>query len=169
MTLFVPSITVDQVIDAVGDYLQLFTSVQIIRGNVNRTPMPKGSFIALTEVVSIPLNKPIEIYGDTTGTLSEHTRIDVQIDFYGWDLSDKAKAVHSSFRTIWAADKLPAWLAPLYCSDIRKLPIVSAEEQYEQRWTMTATFQYNPDVIVPQDSFNTKGEISVIPEDIFYI
>lgn len=169
MTLFVPSITVDQVIDAVGNFIGLFTTAPIIRGNVNRVPMPNGDFIVLTEVVSIPINKPIEVYGESTGTLTEHTRIDVQMDFYGWDLGDKAKAIHGSFRTIWSVDNLPNWLSPLYCSDLRKAPIVDAEEQYEQRWTMTGTFQYNPDVIVPQDSFNTKGDISLIPSDVFYV
>lgn len=168
MTLFVPSISVDQVIDAVGDFVGLFSTAPQIRGNVNRVPMPSSSFIVLTEIASIPLNKPIEIYGEATGTLNEHTRIDVQIDFYGWELSETAKAIHSAFRTIWAVDNMPEWVTPLYCSDPRKIPIISAEEQYEQRWTMTATFQYNPDVIVPQDSFNTKGETGVIPADVFY-
>lgn len=168
MTLFVPSISVDQVIDSIADYLNLFTSVQVIRGNVNRTPMPGTAFIALTEILSVPLNKPIEIYGESTGTLNEHTRIDVQIDFYGWELSDIAKAVHTSFRTIWAVDNLPSWLSPLYCSNLNKIPIINAEEQYDQRWTMTATLQYNPDVIVPQDSFDTPGTTEVIPADVFY-
>lgn len=81
MTLFVPSISVDQVIDALGDYVQLFTTAKIVRGNVNRTAMPSSAFIELTEIASVSLNKPIEIYGESTGTLNEHTRIDVQIDF----------------------------------------------------------------------------------------
>jgi hypothetical protein len=148
--------------------VQLFTTAKIVRGNVNRTAMPSSAFIELTEIASVSLNKPIEIYGESTGTLNEHTRIDVQIDFYGWELSEVAKAVHASFRTIWAVDRFPSNIAPLYCSDLLKMPIINAEQQHEQRWTMTASMQYNPDVVVPQDSFDTPGDIGVIPADVFY-
>lgn len=169
MTLYVPSITVDQVIDTLGTYIQLFTTAEVIRASVNRTSMPLSPFIELTEIVSAPLNKPIETYTDTTEIISEHTRIDIQIDMYGWELTDTAKALHASFRTVWAVSQFPTNIVPLYCTDPMKMPIENAEEQYEQRWTMTVSLQYNPDVSVPQDSFNSPGSETFIPVDLFYI
>jgi len=166
--MFVPSITVDQVIDALGAYIQLFTTSQIIRGAVNRTAMPLSPFVELTEVTSISLNKPIETYTDTTEIISEHVKLEVQIDLYGWELSDTARALHSSFRTIWAVSQLPESIVPLYCTEPIKMPIQNAEDQYEQRWTMTISLQYNPDVIVPQTSFNAPGTNNLIPVDIVY-
>ena len=168
MTLFVPSITIDQVIDAVASYVQLFTTAEIIRASVNRTAMPISPFIELTEISSVALNKPIETYSDTTATINEHTRIEVQIDLYGWELSDTTKALHASFRTIWGVSQFPDTIVPLYCSEPMKIPIENAEDQYEQRWTMRLFLQYNPDVIVSQDTFNTKGDTGVIPADVIY-
>lgn len=168
MTNFVPSISVDQVIDAAASYIALFTSVEIIRGNVNRTPMPKSSFIALTEISTQAINKPTENYADYTATLNEHNRIDIRVDFYGWDLAEVARAIHSSFRTIWSVDRFPSNVKPLLCTEPRKVNIINAEEQYEQRWYMDMALQYNPDVVVPQDTFNTLGEHSVVPADVIY-
>lgn len=169
MTLYIPSITIDQAIDALASYIALFTQSPIIRGNVNRTAMPLGSFVELTEVSDISINKPIEIINnDSTETISEHLRLDVQIDFFGWDLSEAAKAFHASFRTIWATTQFPDWISPLYCNNPMKMPIENAENQYEQRWTMTASLQYNPDVIVTQESFINVGDAGVIPADVIY-
>lgn len=169
MTNFVPSITVDQVIDAVGNFIALFTTAQIIRGNVNRTAMPIAPFVELTEISNTALNKAIEYYSDTTATINEHKRIEIQADFYGWDLSDTIQAVHTAYRTIWGVTKFPSNIVPLYCTEPMKMPIENAEEQYEQRWTMTMSLQYNPDVTVPQDTFNTKGTTGVIPADVIYL
>ena len=157
MTLYVTDITIDQVIDALGSYVQIFTPVQIIRGNVNRTAMPISPFIELTEIASSSINKPIETYisADQTEIINEHTRLEVQIDLYGWELSDTVKALHSSFRTIWASDQFPTWVMPLYCSEPMKMPVPNGEEQYEQRWTMRLSLQYNPAIIVPQQSMLT--------------
>lgn len=154
MTNFTPSNTIDDVIDAVVAYLNIFKTVQTVRGNVNRVPMPIDPFIQLTEVLTAALNKPIETYGnDQTVNISEHTRIDIQADFYGWEISDLAKMVHGAFRTIWSVQQFPAWLSPLYCSNPQKVVIDNAENQYEQRWIMTMSFQYNPDFYAPAPSF----------------
>ena len=168
MANFVPDKTVDNAIDALGDYLALFTTAPIIRGFDNRTPMPKPPFIVLTEVLTKPLCKPIETYGDTVETMIDHNQIDVQVDFYGWDLSDTALAFMQTFRSLWATTNLASWIAPLYCSDIVKSPLTNAEEQYEQRWIVTVSMQYNAAVTLPQQTFNTKGETTAIPADVIF-
>jgi hypothetical protein len=43
-------------------------------------------------------------------------------------------------------------IAPLYCDDGQEVPLVTGEEQYERRWALTMSLQYNPIVIVPQQS-----------------
>ena len=154
MTNFVPSNTIDDVIDAVSAYLNIFQTVETVRGNVSRVPMPNDPFIQLTEVLTMALNKPIETYyNDQTVNISEHTRIDIQVDFFGWEISDLAKMVHGAFRTVWSVQQFPAWLSPLYCSYPQKVVIQNAEDQFEQRWIMTMSFQYNPDFYAPAPSF----------------
>jgi hypothetical protein len=166
MVNFVVDKSVDNVIDGVADYLMRFTPAKIIRANVNRTAMPKVPFVVLTEILSAKLSKPVEQYSITGETITEKNRIDIQIDFYGWELSDIALSFTNSIHTSWAADNFPSWLAPLYCTDATKIPLHNAEEQYEQRWTTTLSLQYNVTMNLPQASFNAVGEIVLDPVDI---
>lgn len=163
MANFVVNKSIDNVIDGVAFYLKKFTKCPIIRGNANRAAMPQAPFIVLTEILTSAVTKPIEIYGDKTVTVSEQTQIDVQVDFYGWDLSDTAIAVKASIRTVWSTDNFPPWLIPLYCGDIVKTPLTNGEEQYEQRWFFTLSLQYNPVMTLPQLSFNVVGDINSNP------
>ena len=54
------------------------------------------------------------------------------------------------------------------CSEPRKVPIINAEDQYEQRWYMEMSLQYNPYINVPQESFNKLGYVKAIPSDVIY-
>ena len=65
MPNFTPDKTVDNVIDALADYINLFTTVPVLRANVNRNPTPKTDFIVLTEILTKPLSKPVENYTNT--------------------------------------------------------------------------------------------------------
>lgn len=163
----IPSITVDEVVDAVADYLSLFTSSIIIRGNVNRTSMPDGSFIALTELSTKALVKPIETYDEYFENINEHNQIDIRADFYGWELANTIRAVHNSFRTLWSTQQFPSNIVPLFCSEPIKLSYENAEDQYEQRWFMTISLQFNPSITVPQLSFSKVGE-TVCRPDVLY-
>ena len=168
MSNFIPDKTVDNVIDALADYLALYTTAPIIRANVNRNSTPKTDFIVLTELLTIPLSKPVEYYTNAGETMIQKQQIDVQIDFYGWVLSDTALAIANSIRSVWQNYNHAQWLAFLYCSKIVKSPIINAEEQYEQRWTVTISMQYNVTLTLPQETFNTSGTLDYIPVDYFY-
>lgn len=168
MSNFTPDKTVDNVIDALADYLALYTTAPIIRANVNRNPTPKGDFIVLTELLTKPLSKPVENYSNTGETMIQKQQIDVQVDFYGWSLSDISLAVANSIRSIWQNYNHAQWLAFLYCSDIVKSPIINAEEQYEQRWTVTISMQYNVTLTLPQETFKAVGSVNSLPADIIF-
>ena len=168
MPNFTPDKTVDNVIDALADYINLFATVPVLRANVNRNPTPKTDFIVLTEILTKPISKPVENYTNTGETMIQKQQIDVQVDFYGWAVSDIALAFMGSIRTIWGSYNHASWLALLYCSDIIKSPIINAEEQYEQRWTVTVSMQYNVTMTLPQETFNTTGVVESIPADIVF-
>lgn len=147
--------TVDHVIDALAIFIQPFVGeAQIIRAQVNRVPMPKFECVILTELFQIDLETP-SVYFKQDGDLnrfSNSKRIDVQIDFYGEKSGDWCAAVNNCFKTSYATDVFPAGIQPLYLSDSRQTPMIGGEEQYVQRWTVTASIQYNPNVDLPQDS-----------------
>jgi hypothetical protein len=146
------SIAVDDVIDALKAFLTPFvTPAPIVRAQVNRVPMPLGGFVELTELLQVDLETPI-VANDSANaqvSITGPKRIDVQIDFYGDSAGDQCAAVKGVYRTYFSTAAFPANIQPLYCSDGHQAPLLDAEQQYEGRWTLTASLQYNPTVSIP--------------------
>jgi hypothetical protein len=154
MANFVPSVAVDDVIDALKAYLAPFCiGAEVVRGQVNRVSMPPGPCVILTEILSVDLSTPITdmIPAGITANITGPKQIDVQIDFYGASAGDFAAATKNAFRAGYGFEKFPATVKPLYMSDAHQHPLTTGEQQYESRWTATASMQYNPTVTVPQD------------------
>jgi hypothetical protein len=163
MTQFVVSITVDEVIDALGDFIQPFAAAsEIIRAQVNRVPMPPDPCIVLTELLEVDLETPIkgERLSGLQADIIGKTRVDVQIDFYGPAAGDQCKAVKNVFRSEYAPAQFPDGIKPRYCSDGIQSPLITGEQQWESRWTLTASLQYNPIVSLPQQSANALAVTS---------
>lgn len=150
---YVASIAVDAVMVALGAFLRPFmpAGAQIIRGQVNRTSPPPSPFVQIREILEVDLSTPVVTNDAAQINITSPTRIDIQIDFYGPSAGDYCKAVKGVFRSYYATAQFPANIQPLYCTDAHQSPLITAEQQYETRWTLTASLQYNPTVIVPQD------------------
>lgn len=158
MTNFVISQTIDNVIDALAAYLAPFVaSSEIIRGQVNRTPLPLGPFVELTEILTVDLSVPVTTHDPVLqlDSISGPAQIDVQLDFYGASAGDYFKAARTAFRTGYGFDAFPTNIKPLYMSDGRQSPLTTGEQQYESRWTCTVSMQYNPAITLPQQSADT--------------
>lgn len=179
MTNYVSSITVDQVIDALKVFLLPFIpngAAKIVRGQSNRTPMPAAPCVVLTELLQVDLSVPRTDYQPPTapipaiGTATIHgpARIDVQVDFYGLAAGEYCKSAQMAFRSFWGAAQFPANIKPLYTSDGVQSPLITGEEQYEARWTLTASMQYNPVVTVPQEFADELGVHETIAADVNY-
>lgn len=157
MPQYVVSIAVDAVIDALGAFLQPFCpGATIVRAQVNRVAPPESPFVELTEILQVDLETPAGANDKPNSqiTVTSPKRIDIQVDFYGPLSGDQCAAVKGIFRTSYATAQFPAGIAPLYCSDGNQAPLITGEEQYETRWTLTASLQYNPTVSIPQQSAN---------------
>lgn len=164
MAQYVVSIAIDDVITALGAFLQPFAGTsQIIRAQVNRVSPPTGAFVELTELMTVDLETPTAttILGGTASTIYGPKRIDVQVDFYGPSSGDQCNAVKSIYRSVYGATGWPDGIKPLYCSDGHQSPLITGEEQYESRWTLTASLQYNPTVSIPQQSANQLAVTSI--------
>lgn len=163
------SITVDNVIDALADFLQLFVgSAEIVRTQANRVPMPKGPCVVLTELLQVDLETPW-ITDDPLANQAAATgpkRIDIQIDFCGPSAGDWCAAVKGVYRTHYATSMFSDGVKPLYCSDGLQSPLVTGEQQWESRWTLTASLQYNPSVTVPQEYADALLVNSLAPADV---
>jgi hypothetical protein len=155
MSTNLPDIVVDNVIDALGGFIEIFTGAgTTIRGEVNRTASPAPPYVELTELFSSDLEIPITEYQPTanppTATIQGPTKITVQADFYGDQGGDFCKAVKQAIRSQWGFDQFPANISPLYTDDGRQMPFTTGEQQYERRWTLTIALEYSPTVTVPQ-------------------
>lgn len=145
-------ITIDDVIEVIAGSLSLLIDDEIIRANINRVPPPLDSFILLTEIGIYDLSTPkIELNrNNNSSNISTNTRIDIQIDFYGPRAGDKCKAIKTFIRSSYGYNSMPYNINPLFCSDGIQSPLISGEQQYVTRWILTASFQYNPSIDVPQ-------------------
>ena len=169
MANYTSSITVDQVIEALAAFLAPFMpGAQIVRAQVNRVALPSNPCAVLTELLQVDLSVPSTDYQptDNTATIYGPSRIDVQIDFYGAQASEFCKTVKTAFRSDWGFTHFPANIKPLYTSDGVQSPLVTGEQQYESRWTLTASMQYNPTVTVPQEFADEAYPTLVITADV---
>jgi hypothetical protein len=167
--MYTASITVDQVIDALKAFLTPFMpGAQIVRAQVNRVALPSNPCAVLTELLQVDLSVPATDYQPlaNTATIYGPSRIDVQIDFYGAQAGEFCKTVKTAFRSHWGFAHFPANIRPLYTSDGVQSPLLTGEQQYESRWTLTASMQYNPTVTVPQEFADVAYPALVIPADV---
>jgi hypothetical protein len=153
MTNYVASITIDQVIDALAAFLAPFVpGGEIVRAQVNRVAMPKNPCAILTELLDVDLCVPYEDYATTIATIHGPSRVDVQVDFYGALAGSYCKSVKAALRSQYGFNHFTANIRPLYTTDGVQSPLTTGEQQYESRWTLTVSMQYNPTVTVPQDT-----------------
>jgi hypothetical protein len=167
---YVSSITVDQVIVALANFLQPFVNPsEIIRAQTNRVPMPPDPCVVLTELLQVDIETPQSIYNTVDAVnFVNPKKIDIQIDFYGDGSGDRCAAIKTVFRTAYAADQFPDGIKPLFCSDGIQSPLITGEQQWESRWTLTATLQYNPETSVPQEFANELTTNLLVDVDATY-
>ena len=154
---YVSSIALDSVFDALGAFLQPFVgTAQVARAQVNRVAMPVGSFVELTEISSVDLEVPRSTYDGVNfqSDIIGPKRLIIQADFYGALAGDWCAAVKTVWRTPYAVAQFPLGIAPLYCDDGNEAPLITGEEQYERRWTLSMNLQYNPQIVVPLQAAN---------------
>jgi hypothetical protein len=166
--MYSSSITVDQVIDALAAFLTPFVGTsEIIRAQVNRVPMPKTACVVLTELLQVDLTMPDTSYDPTNDAalIAGEKRIDVQIDFYGEQASEYCAVIKQTFRSAWGFDHFPVNCRPLYTSDGIQAPMITGEQQWQARWTLTVSLQYNPIVTVPQDFAGALAPNTVLNAD----
>lgn len=155
-----------EIFTQLGGLLQtLFPTVEICQGVQNRVAMPAGPFINMTPVGQTRLATNETSYnGVDQKTLTNFKKFDVQVDFYGPEMADLTNAFETVFRDSYAVEKMGPLVTPLYCSDAHAAPLTNEEKQYEQRWMIIASVEFNPDVALPQDSMTVAEVIPVSVE-----
>lgn len=168
--MYQTQVTIDQVIDILADFITPFVPVgaEIIRAQVNRVPQPGAPCVVLTELLTTPLQMSWDEHDSTAQTtkINESKRIDIQVDFYDAQASEYCNAVKTAFRSSWGFDQFPSNLKPLYSADGIQSPMITGEQQWGNRWTLTVSLQYNPAVTVPQQSAQSLAPNLVSAADV---
>lgn len=169
--MYIISIPFDSVIDAVIAYASNFTETgeTVARGQVNRVAMPPSPCIIITELMQHDLQVPYSIWRGADNQIDVHiaAKVGLQIDCYGPSAAERCQVIGSMWRTGWGFDAFPENTRPLYCSDGNQSPLVTGEQQYESRWTLTAFLQYNPIISVPQQFADELAVTLILPTETF--
>ncbi|WP_239641926.1 phage neck terminator protein [Edwardsiella tarda] len=165
--------TVDDVIGVLGQFVGPICG-QCRQAQANRTSMPKGQFCILTPLRFERLSTTRSINQDTgepsTSAMgwTEVRRADIQVDIYGSGAGDRAVTLETVFASGYAYDQIKAIdarVAPLYSTAAIQAPMIDAEQQWQERWTLDVSLQVHMTASFPQDYFD-KAEIKAEPVDL---
>lgn len=162
--------SIDAAIVAVGAFLGplMPAGTKIVRGMANNVPSPKVPLIVITEIGQPQYTTTRTTLNYVAGTMTYvmPKMLNLQIDFYGVQAGDMSNTAVTMLRSMYATDKFPDGIEPLYCSDAIQAPLITGEKKFETRWLCTLSLQYNSPVIVNQESFDTVGDITVNPVNV---
>jgi hypothetical protein len=108
--------------------------------------------------------------------LDEGVELTVQIDCYGPESTDPAAVgaedwasiLSATLRDEYGCAQLAPLLSPLWADEARMIPLVDGEEQYEERWSLDAHFQYDPITTIPQQYAATLDlEMIRVPQESY--
>lgn len=138
---------------------------EVIQGQTNQVSMPIGNFATMTSNQMVRLATNVTTYQPLIGTGQKEVltafRYLIQVDLYGPLSQPWAAQAKSLFRDSYAVDLFPSNIVPLFADDAIQLPLVNGEEQWEQRWKMQMSVQYNPVTTVGQDFASSLSAILV--------
>jgi hypothetical protein len=159
------SLTEADVFRVLGDYLTsvLPNTVEIIRGQVNRTASPLVSdYVVMTSNFRSRLETNISSWdevGPNPVVISylEPTQFVAQVDVIGPGSADNSQVISALFRSENATNFFATSgvdMQPLFVEDPKQIPFIGGEQQFQERWTIDAVMQINPVVTVTQDFMN---------------
>ena len=160
------SITQSAIFTAVRAYILGLITCEVVDGLDNGVPMPLNPFIAITALYAKRVSTNINSTSDptpTTGAVNheDHVEYAIQIDCYGPLSSDWASIICALWRDEYAVIAMAPACVPLYADDPKMIPAVDAEQNFEQRWLIEASVQYNPVVQTPMQFF-TAATVNLV-------
>lgn len=158
----------DAIYTTVRAFVLSLISCEVVQGLGNGVPTPPGGFISMTATAQTRLSTNISRYNDpvtTVGTraVRKSTSYAIQLDCFGPQSSDWATMIEQMWRDEYGCEMLAPNMQPLYCDEPKQMALVDGEQQYEQRWIVSAVLQFNPTVAVSQEF---AGEVVVTPVSV---
>lgn len=156
-----------EIFTALGDLIETLIPDlvdKVVRGLGNGVPTPLPGYACMTATRQKRIATNETTYNAVNQkTLTNFKEFSVQIDFYGPNAADWANIIETVLRDEYAVNFMGPSVTPLYCNDAQQAPLVNGEMQYEERWILSAAFEFNPVVALPQDYYDT---VTVIPVNV---
>ena len=129
-------------------------NTEVVQAQDNRVAMPKQGFVTMNNVGMDRISFNIDNYQaiDQGKTILTPFRYSLQLDFYGEYAQNWCAEAVSLFRDEYATEIFPSNIQPLYADDPMQIPLIDGEAQYEQRWKLVTSLQYNPILSLTQQS-----------------
>lgn len=166
--------TLDQIAVKIRNFLLSIVPVNtpVLRAPINRVPLPKEPCVIFTYLFQTRLRTNLHTDSDPfpsagSTTTEQGTQVQVQMDFYGPASNEWALAAEMLWRDEYACNMLSPECQPLYTDDARMVPWITGEEQFFERYTVTAMLQWNPATVTPQE-FATTLSVTLIEADSAY-
>jgi hypothetical protein len=151
-------ITLDEVLTKVRTFLLSIVpaGTPVLRGPVNRVAQPAVPHVIFTPIMRNRLRTNVHEDNSVTQqtTIEEGAKVTVQFDFYGENAGDWSSSAETLWRDEYACDILSPEAQPLYTDTANMVPLVTGEDQFLERFVLTATLQWNVRVTVTQQSAN---------------
>ena len=172
--------TVAPVLDTVYAAVQSFVigvtglaQANVLKGYQNRVASPVGPFCLMTATMNTRLATNFDTWdtvnpAPTTVTAMAAMQLAMQLDLYGPSAGDWAVMLTTLLRDQYGVDALAPDCSPLYSDDPRRAPLVTGEEQWQDRWIVTAQLEYLPVTTAPQDFANAAGPVNLVDVDVVY-
>jgi hypothetical protein len=172
-------ITDSDVYDALCSFVSMIVpeGTPIQRGQINGVPMPSVDCVILTTIgapdrigTNLDTTEAVIVDGVIVGftaAVEADFKYSVQADFYSQYAESWAMSAELLWRDKIGYAAMPAGIKPLYSEGRQQLPIIGAENQWIQRWTMNLFLDYQPTWTQPTQAALTAN---VIPEpiDVFF-
>lgn len=144
---------------ALGDFLSAVTGNEVVRGQINRVPMPDGpDFIVMQSVGRSAVATTVREYdvGAQEQEMGLSTTLTFQVDCYGPEAAEAAQTIVTTFRSLWGVEQFKAaGVSPLHCTDPQQMPVIAGEQQWIQRWMIQCAFHGTIALSVPQQFADT--------------
>lgn len=146
--------------------------VIVLQQNRTSMPPPVPGFVGMTPRVQRRIATNFEHWDANDPDVDsveyeQSVSVAVQCDFYGAAANDWAVMFSTVMRSEYACRQLAPIAAPLYNDEPTQAALIDGEEEYEQRWIVTAYVQYNPVTSTPEQ-FATVLEADLINVDVRY-
>lgn len=118
----------------------------LFQGLGNRVPMPREPFIVFTPILTQRYSTNVSQWIDPLIRYTIAQRFDIQVDLYGPQSEEWARILVVMFRSPEGAR-----VGIQYSDDPRQMALTNEEQEYELRYSLTASLQVNSTLDVPAE------------------